>query len=257
MAKKEYLSSANKTPLVRLEFLEDKNIWVLYMMGQDTPDNRMTHTLIREGIIPALRDVRTEWKNMVDSGNVGEGAALVTTSEVTNKIFSNGLDLFKAMADPDFFNEVLNAMYYELLTFPIPTIAALGGHAFAAGSCLAFAHDYRVMNSKRGYLCLNEIEFGARIPRGMYGAIESVVTDKVLQRKLMLEGHRFAGEEALRTGLVDQLADGPEAVLNTAIELAMKLRSRSAKNAWQDNKELINGHAMMMQYEPPHLAVKL
>ncbi|KAL4399021.1 delta(3)-delta(2)-enoyl-CoA isomerase [Malassezia pachydermatis] len=253
---KEY-KSTDGTPLVRLEFDEAKRIWVLVMLGKETPDNRMSHVLIKQGILPALRDVRQQWKDWVASEDTGKGAALVTTAEVSNKIFSNGLDLFNAIADPYFFNEYLNAMYYELLTFPIPTVAAVGGHAFAAGSCLAFAHDYRVMNAKRGYICLNEIEFGAKIPRGMYGAIKSVISSKILQRKLILEGHRFSGKEALDFGMVDAVADGAEATLEAAIAMADNLRSRSIKNAWQMNKELIYDDMLSMQFEPMHLTVKL
>lgn len=49
-------------------------------------------------------------------------------------------------------------VYRRLLTFPIPTIAAINGHAFAAAFAVAMGHDYRVMNGNRGFLCMNEIE---------------------------------------------------------------------------------------------------
>ena len=46
----------------------------------------------------------------------------------------------------------------------MPTIALMNGHAFAAGLMLAMFHDYRVMNPHRGFVCLNELEFGAHLP---------------------------------------------------------------------------------------------
>lgn len=252
-----YKAREGDIPLLRSELHVEKRIWVLTLMGQQTPDNRLTHSFIQEGMIPALRDIRAQWNAWVEQDEAEMGAALVTTAELSSKIFSNGLDLFNAIADPHFFNDYLNAMFTELLTFPIPTIAAVTGHAFAGGCTLALAHDYRVMNSKRGYICMNEIEFGAHIPQGMLGAIKSVVKTSQTMRKLVLEGHRFTGEEALKDGLVDATADSAEATLRVAMDMADKLRSRCAKNGWQVNKELIHRESLAMQFEPPRVSAKI
>jgi len=244
-------------PLVGSEYLRDKRIWILHLLAKETPDNRLTHTFIQSGLLPALRDVRQQWNTWVKAKDTAEGAALVTAPPTDSKFFSNGLDLLKAVQDPHFFNDYLNAMFYELLTFPIPTVAAITGHAFAGGCTLALAHDYRVMNAQRGYLCMNEIEFGAHIPSGMLGTIKSVVKSFQTMRKLVLEGRRFTSQEALEHGLVDAVADSPEAVLQTAIAMAEKLRSRSASNGWQVNKELLHRESLAMQFEPPRGASKL
>ena len=39
----------------------------------------------------------------------------------------------------------------------VPTIAAVNGHAFAAGFILALACDYRVMTSGRAWCSMNEV----------------------------------------------------------------------------------------------------
>ena len=247
------------TPLVRTEYLSDKRIWILHMLAQETPDNRLTHTFIEHGLLPALRDVRMHWASWVKESNTADGAALVTTAPMDNKIFSNGLDLINALRDPHFFNDHLNKLFRELLTFPIPTVASVGGHAFAAGFTLALAHDYRVMNSERGYLCMNEIEFGAPIPKGMLGVITSVARQPSLQRKIVLEGHRFTAPEALEQGLIDATSKGQQGTLDVAVALADRLRSRCAKNAWQAIRELLKEEAILSQYEPPkaHISVSI
>lgn len=244
-------------PLVSSEFLPTQHVWVLTLMGEQTPDNRLTHSFLRDGLIPALRDVRQQWTEWVENDETDGGAALVTTAQPSSKIFSNGLDLFNAIADPYFFNEYFNPLFTELLTFPIPTIAAIGGHAFAGGCTLALAHDYRVMNGARGYLCMNEIEFGAPIPSGMFGAVKAAVKSPRTMRMLVLEGHRFTANEAREHQLVDLVADSANAVLDQAIGLAEKVRSRSAKNAWQINKELIHAESIAMQHEPPRAKSKI
>ena len=243
--------SKDGVPLVGSEYLRDKRIWILHLLAKETPDNRLTHTFIQSGLLPALRDVRQQWNAWVKAKDTAEGAALVTAPPTDSKFFSNGLDLLKAVQDPHFFNDYLNAMFYELLTFPIPTVASMGGHAFAAGFTLALAHDYRVMNSERGYACMNEIEFGAPIPKGMLGVIRSVAVSPLVQRKIALEAHRFQATEALQHGLVDATAQGTQATLDMALALAEKLRSRSAKNAWQSIRESLKEEALAAQFERP------
>ncbi|WFD36962.1 hypothetical protein MCUN1_003854 [Malassezia cuniculi] len=241
---KTFSSREGNIPLVRLDLNTETRIWVLTFLGEQTKDNRLTHEFILEGIIPALQHVRQQWKAWVDADDVREGTALVTTAQTDSKIYSNGLDLERAIADPDFFDQVLDKMFHEFMTLPIPSVASLGGHAFAGGFTLAMVHDYRVMNGKRGYLCMNEIEFGAPIPHGMMTALRAVVPTNTVMRKIVLQGHRFTAKEANKDGLVDLVAEGPEyegpaGTLKKAIELATTLRSRVVKNAWGINKDVI------------------
>ncbi|WFD02220.1 hypothetical protein MOBT1_000901 [Malassezia obtusa] len=242
-------------PLVRLDLNIETRIFVLYLLGQQTPDNRLTHEFIREGIVPACQHVKKLWQEWVDKRDFREGAALVTTSMPTNKIFSNGLDLQKAVADPKFFDEYLNVMFRELLTLPIPTVASLGGHAFAGGFTLAAVHDYRVQNGKKGFLCMNEIFFGAPVPNGMMAAVKTVTNDPTVLRKIVLEGHRFNAKEAFQHKLIDVIADGEgyegsEGTLKKSIELAMALRSRCARNAWKVNRELLVKDQLNVMSQP-------
>lgn len=243
-ASKTFTASASGVPLVRLDLDGAMRIWVLTLLGEQTKDNRLTHELILEGLIPALRHVKAQWQEWVDNDDVREGTALVTTARFDSKIFSNGLDLERAVADPNFFDYVLDPLFKEFLTLPVPSVASLGGHAFAGGFTLAMVHDYRVMNGKRGYLCMNEIEFGAPIPPGMMTALRAGVPSNRVLKKIVLQGHRFSSQEALKDGIIDAIADGPgfegpEGTFKMAFELAKALRSRVVMNAWGINKEVI------------------
>ncbi|WFD37878.1 uncharacterized protein MJAP1_000825 [Malassezia japonica] len=239
-----FTTKEGNVPLLRLDLDPNTRIFVLYLLGEQTPDNRLTHELIREGFVPALQHVKKQWAEWVDNDDVREGAALITTSLTSNKIFSNGLDLMNAIADPKFFDEYLNVLFKEYLTLPIPTVASVGGHAFAGGFTLACVHDYRVQNGQKGYMCMNEIEFGAPVPNGMMAAVKTVTQNPTVIRKIVLEGHRFSAKDAHAHGIVDVIANGPgyegsEGTLKKSIELATALRSRSAKNAWLVNRELL------------------
>jgi enoyl-CoA hydratase/carnithine racemase len=93
---------------------------------------------------------------------------VITTSTIT-KFYSNGLDYENAIKDPTFFSGSLFPLWRRLITYPMPTVALLNGHAFAGGLMTAMMHDYRIMNPHKGFVCLNELDFpsasnGSSIP---------------------------------------------------------------------------------------------
>ena len=255
-----FRTAKDDVPLVRLELDPNTRIFVLYLLGEQTPDNRLTHEMILEGILPALEHVKAQWADWVANKDIGPGAALVTSALTTNKIFSNGLDLQRAIADPKFFDQVLNGLFRAYLTLPIPSVASVGGHAFAAGFTLACAHDYRVQNGHRGYVCLNEIEFGAPVPTGMTAMLRTVTSAPTTLRKIILEGHRFNAQDAFEHKLVDVIAQGPDyegpaGTLKKSIELAMDLRSRSVAKAYGVNRERIYREQLEELARPDKLEV--
>jgi enoyl-CoA hydratase/carnithine racemase len=149
----------------------------------------------------------------------GDYTALVTTAE--GKIWSNGFDTPFIAANPDLGPETILAgerLLARMLTFPVPTVAALQGHCFAAGMIYALAHDLRVMRADRGFLCLPEVTFGAIFTQGMTDLLTSRMSPAVAHRAMVL-GHRFPGAEALATGLVDE-AVAEDEVLSRAVALA-------------------------------------
>jgi enoyl-CoA hydratase/carnithine racemase len=147
-------------------------------------------------------------------------AALVTIGE--GKFYSNGLDLEwmtgegkeRAGACVDRVEGVLA----RLLAFPAVTVAALNGHAFAAGAMLALAHDYRVMRTDRGYFCLPEVDIKIPFTEFMNALIVARLP-KVTAHEAMITGKRYAAEDALRASIVHEAV--PEAeVLARATALA-------------------------------------
>jgi len=71
---------------------------------------------------------------------------------------------------------------------------------------LALHHDYRVMNASRGWLCMNEIEFGGELTPSMTSILREKL-DAQTYRAAVLEAHRFTGPKALEAGIVDALGD--------------------------------------------------
>ena len=94
-------------------------------------------------------------------------------------------------------------------SYPMPTVALINGHGFAGGLMTAMYHDYRVFNPSKGFICLNELEFGAPLKPPMSSIFRQKVTPAVY-RSLVLEAHRFPGPQARDAGLVDALGGLPE-----------------------------------------------
>ena len=131
---------------------------------------------------------------------------LVTTGE--GKTYSHGLDLEWVLANGDRIDWYVGraqALLARLLTFPLPTVAAVNGHAFGAGAMLAIAHDYRVMRADRGYYCFPEVDINIPFTPGMAALIQAKLVPQTAVTA-MTTGHRYGGEEALSAGLIDRTA---------------------------------------------------
>jgi len=127
--------------------------------------------------------------------------ALVTTSG-HDKIWSNGIDLdwlLPALQKEgeglmDQFRRAMFTLFRRVLTFPMPTIAAINGHAFAGGAFLSFAHDFRYMRSDRGWLCMPEVDLG--IPLGqVFLAFSKRVLPMHLLEEMEYTGRRLTAAE--------------------------------------------------------------
>ncbi len=126
----------------------------------------------------------------------------------TGKFFTNGLDLDWVLANPDGFVPYaarVQAMLASVLTLPVPTVAAVNGHAFGAGAMLALACDFRVMRADRGFWCLPEADIRIPFTEGMSALIQAKLTPQAAMAS-MTTGHRFGGEEAAAYGIVDAVA---------------------------------------------------
>ncbi|MDP2774132.1 MAG: enoyl-CoA hydratase-related protein [Nocardioides sp.] len=135
-----------------------------------------------------------------------EPAVLVTIG--SGKFWSNGLDLDWLGEHPDQLGpyvDRVHALFARVLSLPVPTVAALNGHAFGGGAMLAMAHDYRVMREDRGYFCFPEVDIHIPFTEGMAALIMAKLTPRAAVDS-MTTGRRFTGPDALATGLVDGVA---------------------------------------------------
>ncbi|KAI1398244.1 enoyl-CoA hydratase/isomerase family protein [Hypoxylon fuscum] len=167
---------------------------VYVLTWSSPPDNRLT---------PAFN---TALMTALDIIEFGHPPGVVITTSAISKFYSNGLDLQLALSTPGFTENSLYPLFRRFLTYPMPTIALVNGHAFAGGFMLAMHHDYRVFTGAKGYMCINELEFGVPLMPPM-SSIFRIKTAPHVYRTMVLEAHRFDAKAALEAGLVDAIGD--------------------------------------------------
>jgi enoyl-CoA hydratase/carnithine racemase len=111
-----------------------------------------------------------------------EATTLVVTSS-HEKIFSNGIDLEwlvpviqgNDIARAKDFFYLLNRMFKRIATYPLVTVAAISGHAFAGGAIMCCAFDFRFMRSDRGFFCFPEVDLGIPFLPGMNALLKKAM----------------------------------------------------------------------------------
>ncbi|XP_051223666.1 enoyl-CoA delta isomerase 2, peroxisomal-like [Lolium perenne] len=155
--------------------------------------------------------------------------ALVLAAE--GKYFSNGFDQAWARTVPLHLqvsmSEGFRGLLADLLVLPMPTVAAVTGHAAAAGCALALAHDTVVMRGSRGFLYMSEVDAGIKIVDYFAELLRQKVPDAATRRDMLLAGRKMTAAEAVRRGVVDAAADGGvEDVVAAAVAAAEGLAAR-------------------------------
>jgi enoyl-CoA hydratase/carnithine racemase len=152
--------------------------------------------------------------------------ALVTTAE--GKFWSNGLDLDwlgSHLTEAGAYVAAVQDLFAQALTLPVPTVAAIQGHCFAAGAMFALAHDWRVMRADRGFFCLPEVDIGIPFTVGMDALLRAKLTPSTAI-EAMTTGRRYGGQDAESAGIVNAAVDESE-VLARAIAIAAPLAGKA------------------------------
>lgn len=189
----------------------------VFVITLNDGENRWNTTFVRE------------FAGALDEVEASEGAAAVVTTSSDPKFFSNGLDLEWRAAegehrggDRDVFGDEFMKLMGRIITLPVPTIAAMNGHAFGAGLMCALCHDIRIMREDRGFACANEVEIGMVIPKPELALFRHKLPMNTFFETVQL-ARRWTGPDALAAGLVQQIApldNLMEAALSKGAELA-------------------------------------
>ncbi|OMO54793.1 Crotonase superfamily [Corchorus capsularis] len=198
------------------------NLFILTLKGYNM-EHRLNPTLLNS-INSALLQAKAE---------SCPGSALVTISH--GKFFSNGMDLdwVKAAGSTQGAHDrlfealhCLKQLVITLLSLPMPTVAAVTGHAVAAGFAFVLSHDYIVMRRDKGVLYMSEMDMGLKAPEPWMALFRAKLGSGSTQRDVLLRGMKIKGDQGLKMGIVESVHEGEEEVRDAAMRLAQGLGKR-------------------------------
>ena len=172
-----------------------------------------------------------EAHDIMDEAEQDESIRALVVTAAHKSLFSPGVDLQTMIlgdrADMRQFFEKLTGLVRRKFTYPKPEVYALNGHTVAAGFMMAAAGEYRVMTNGPAKIGLMEIEIGLAAPIGVVEML-NYLFDGHTAGSILLGGKLFTPDEALRMGMVDELA-APEDLLQRAVEKAQDLGSKPSQ----------------------------
>lgn len=167
-----------------------------------------------------------QMKAALDSAEEAEVQALVVTGE--GRFFCNGLDLPYIMANELESKKIqteTEELLARILTFGVPTVAALNGHFTAAGAMLGLAFDRRIMPyDGKGLFFVPGIDIGLVYSKGMTELMKAKMPQQLWNDVLCL-GQRYQCESLLQHGVVNTAPPASE-LLSQALETAQALKSK-------------------------------
>ena len=216
------------TSMVKIE--QKDGIAIMYL--DKPPVNAIDRRLVNDSV---------ECLSSVEANN--DVCAVVITG--SGKCFSAGLDLktvpYYKPSEQRLMVEELNDAILKLYGFPIPTVAAINGHAIAGGFILAISCDYRVGTNSACKLGLTESRVGIPFP---VAAMEVLCAElaPAPARRMTLVGQNVGAEEAFRNGVLDELQPGDK-VLSRARDIAKDL-GMMPREAYAQIKRQLRGETI-------------
>jgi enoyl-CoA hydratase/carnithine racemase len=200
-----------------IEITQDQHVAILTL---NDGENRFNPTFL-DLFLDALDSVEADT----------QATTLVVTSG-HEKIFSNGIDLEWLVpviqsgdvpAAKKFFYQ-LNRLFRRVVTYPLTTVAAISGHAFAGGAILSCAFDFRYMRSDRGYFCFPEVDLGIPFLPGMNALLKKAMPYYMVE-EMTFTGVRLTAAQCEAHHIIRK-ACHTDALMNEAMAFASAQNKR-------------------------------
>jgi enoyl-CoA hydratase/carnithine racemase len=188
----------------------------------------------KKGEIAYLYLYRKEKRNAIDSVmsdlfleyleeyKTDSQARVLIITGTGDKAFCSGRDLKEAKENPEAFKKkpLRGRLFNAIIETYKPVISALNGAAVGAGCEIALASDIR--------LARKEIKIGMpEAKRGMGATFGATILPKLISpsfaAKMLYTGKLVSSEEALQVGLIDELLEDQEQLMQRATEIAEEI----------------------------------
>ncbi|GFQ03667.1 carnitinyl-coa dehydratase [Phtheirospermum japonicum] len=206
------------------------DLFILTITGDD--EHRLNPTLI-DSIRAALSRAKSESESM------GGPTALITTAQDPDPVRT------QAQARPKAMTKKFRLLVAELISLPMPTIAAVTGHASAGGFMLALSHDYLLMRKDRGFLYMSELDIKYKIPNWLNLLMKNKMGPPKIWRDVVLRAEKITAAVGVEWGIVESAHDTAERTVGAAVRLGMDLVSRKWDGkVYADNRMTVFGDVL-------------
>ena len=132
-------------------------------------------------------------------------------------------------------------------TLPIPTVAAMTGHAVAGGALLAYLCDLRLVADGPFRLQMNETQIGIPLPTWILTVVQGAITPR-WQTEALLHARAYSPAEAKERGMVTDVVPAEQvieaaqaaaaglATLDTRAYALSKQRLRAMAVRWAEER---------------------
>mmetsp|Transcript_48565 Transcript_48565/g.75617 ORF Transcript_48565/g.75617 Transcript_48565/m.75617 type:complete len:334 (+) Transcript_48565:77-1078(+) len=229
-------SSSGVGPLLKTEMVD--GVAVVTMLGEGTFPwgTRVLEHRINPSIV-------AEINKALDEAERNEANSLMLIGE--GRFFSNGFDLQFITAN---INQSTNIqketerLLARILGFGMPTVAAINGHAAAAGAMLALAFDKRVMaGGSAGQFFVPGIDIGLVYSQGMTELMKAKLPQR-MWNDVFCMGERYKVAQLFQEGVVNLRAPSGEDLYTDALRLASDLKTKGKDAKTRDTMSRIKAN---------------
>ncbi|MEM9837076.1 MAG: 3-hydroxyacyl-CoA dehydrogenase NAD-binding domain-containing protein [Bacteroidota bacterium] len=218
-----------------IQYRKDTDKIVTLILDMDGRDGNVINAEIVSAFVPLIKHLQEEKKR-------GELKGIIITSAKKTFLESGDFEYLYSVHDPEVLYESslkLKQFLRDLEMPGVPVVAAINGDALGTGFELALACHHRiVLDQARLRLGHPEIKIGL-IPSG--GAIIRLMWLLGIERTypLLLEGRRYSPREALKVGIIDELAHSRKELMEKAKQWL--LANPDCRRPWDDPDQQIPG----------------
>ena len=119
----------------------------------------------------------------------------------------------------------INGIFKRILTYPMPVIAAINGHAVANGAILSCACDFRFMRADRGFFFFPEIDIGIPFLPGMLAFCRKAIPEYKFN-EMLLSGRRYGARELQEHRIIVKACESQEALMQEVMAFAQTYQKK-------------------------------
>ncbi len=231
-----------------LSWTKDENVAVLTMSNGENRQNLAFATAMNTALDEIVADASVQ-------------ALILTSSDEKN--FSQGVDvqwIASAFQNGEFqeikkFLYGMNEVFKKLMLAPMPTIAAINGHAYGNGSIISCACDFRFMRADRGFFCFPEINVGIPFFVGMNAFVKKAVPYYKFV-EMQFTGNRYTAPELEQHHIIRKACANKEELMQESLTFAKTFQKKRGifgemkKRMYRDIIEIMDTVDKSVSIEP-------